>query len=140
MKTYCLKGGWIGYKGDALNIEQDIGGLVSSLSQRINQLLIMIVQKNTNVTVGYKDFKVRCQAIQQWLTFFHAKNPLYDDINIDFDLLSQLPEDGSIKGEVNVVEEEELGQNEENISSATIETSVSLIQATLAPEKNRASG
>eukprot|EP00957_Ditylum_brightwellii_P025895 1959216-Ditylum_brightwellii.AAC.1 len=43
MKTYCLKGGMIGYKSDVLNIEQDIGGLGSSLPQRINQLPIMIV-------------------------------------------------------------------------------------------------
>eukprot|EP00957_Ditylum_brightwellii_P044534 3377744-Ditylum_brightwellii.AAC.1 len=59
MKTYHLKEGTIGYKGDVLNIEQDIGGLVSSLPQRINQLPIMIAPKqNTNVTVGYKDFRV----------------------------------------------------------------------------------
>eukprot|EP00957_Ditylum_brightwellii_P087703 6678792-Ditylum_brightwellii.AAC.1 len=76
MKTYHLKGGMTGYKGDVLNIEQDIGGVVSSLPQRINQLPIMIVQKrNTNVTVGYKYFRVQCQAIQQWLTFLHANNP-----------------------------------------------------------------
>ena len=31
MKTYCLKGGTTGYKGDVLNIEQDTGGLVSTL-------------------------------------------------------------------------------------------------------------
>ena len=116
MKTYRLKGGTIGYKGDVLNIEQDIGGLVSSLPQRINQLPVMIVRKqNTNVAVGYKDFRVRRQAIQQWLTFLHANNPLYADINIDFDLLSQLPEDGSVESEVNVIEEKELGQNAENI-------------------------
>eukprot|EP00957_Ditylum_brightwellii_P005013 382098-Ditylum_brightwellii.AAC.1 len=34
MKTYCLKGGTISYKGDVLNIEQDIGGLVSSLQKQ----------------------------------------------------------------------------------------------------------
>eukprot|EP00957_Ditylum_brightwellii_P039336 2975844-Ditylum_brightwellii.AAC.1 len=73
MKTYCLKGDTIGYKGDVPNIEQDI------------------------------DFRVQHQAIQQWCTFLHATNPLYADINIDFDLLFQLPEDGSVKGEVNVV-------------------------------------
>eukprot|EP00957_Ditylum_brightwellii_P123531 9419090-Ditylum_brightwellii.AAC.1 len=28
-KTYLLKGGMVGYKGDVLNIEQDISGLVS---------------------------------------------------------------------------------------------------------------
>eukprot|EP00957_Ditylum_brightwellii_P040238 3044762-Ditylum_brightwellii.AAC.1 len=69
MKTYHLKGGMIGYNGNVLNIEQ----------------------------VGYKYFRVQCQAIQQWLTFLHANSPLYADINIDFDLLSQLPEDGSVK-------------------------------------------
>eukprot|EP00957_Ditylum_brightwellii_P110852 8455088-Ditylum_brightwellii.AAC.1 len=45
VKTYQLKGGTIGYKGDVLNIEQDIGGLVSSLPQRTDQLPVMIVQK-----------------------------------------------------------------------------------------------
>eukprot|EP00957_Ditylum_brightwellii_P122208 9319371-Ditylum_brightwellii.AAC.1 len=76
MKTYCLNGDTKGYKGDVLNIEQDIGELISSLPQRINQLPIMNVQKwNTNVAVRYKDFRVRCQAIHQWLTFLHANNP-----------------------------------------------------------------
>eukprot|EP00957_Ditylum_brightwellii_P090899 6921421-Ditylum_brightwellii.AAC.1 len=49
MKTYYLKGGTIGYKGDVLNIEQDIGELVSSLPQRIDQLLIMIGVVHANV-------------------------------------------------------------------------------------------
>eukprot|EP00957_Ditylum_brightwellii_P055003 4169344-Ditylum_brightwellii.AAC.1 len=96
MKTYCLKGGTVGYKGDVINIGQDI--------------------------VGYNDFRVRCQAIQQWLTFLHANNPLYTNININFNLLSQLPEDNIVEGEVNVVEEEEFGQNAENISAAARET------------------
>eukprot|EP00957_Ditylum_brightwellii_P164229 12503270-Ditylum_brightwellii.AAC.1 len=43
MKTYHLKGGTIGYKGDVLDIEQNISGLDSSLLQRVDQLLIMIV-------------------------------------------------------------------------------------------------
>eukprot|EP00957_Ditylum_brightwellii_P046444 3525149-Ditylum_brightwellii.AAC.1 len=44
MKSYQLKGGTIGYKGDIFNTEQDIGGLVSSLPQRFDQLPIMIVE------------------------------------------------------------------------------------------------
>eukprot|EP00957_Ditylum_brightwellii_P067087 5092089-Ditylum_brightwellii.AAC.1 len=51
-----------------------------------------------------------------------CKNPLYANINIDFNLLSQLPKDGSVKSEVNVIEEEEFGQNAENISAAARET------------------
>eukprot|EP00957_Ditylum_brightwellii_P197670 15059486-Ditylum_brightwellii.AAC.1 len=34
MKIYWPKGGTVGYKGDVLNIEQDIDGLVSSILQR----------------------------------------------------------------------------------------------------------
>eukprot|EP00957_Ditylum_brightwellii_P014999 1130618-Ditylum_brightwellii.AAC.1 len=79
MKTYQLKGGMIGYKGDVFNIKQDI--------------------------VGYKDFRVQRQAIQQWLTFLQANSLLYDDINIDFNLLLQLPEENSVKGQVNIMEE-----------------------------------
>eukprot|EP00957_Ditylum_brightwellii_P210511 15365059-Ditylum_brightwellii.AAC.1 len=72
IKTYQLKGGIIGYKGDVFNIEQGIA--------------------------GYKEFRAQRQAIQQWLTFLQAKNPLYTDISIDVDLLSQLPEDNSVEG------------------------------------------
>eukprot|EP00957_Ditylum_brightwellii_P193719 14751462-Ditylum_brightwellii.AAC.1 len=101
----------------------------------------MIVQKqNTNVTVGYKDFRIRCQAIQQWLTFLHENNPLYAGINVNFDLLSQLPEDGGVEGEVNIVEEEELGQVAQNISTTAREMHVSPIQAALGPEQGGASG
>eukprot|EP00957_Ditylum_brightwellii_P172738 13149728-Ditylum_brightwellii.AAC.1 len=88
MKTYWLKGGTIGHKGDVLNIEQDIDG-----------------------------------------------NPLYADINIDFDLLSQLPKGSSVEGEVNVVGEEELGQDAQNISTAAREMNVSPIQAIIGPEQ-----
>eukprot|EP00957_Ditylum_brightwellii_P125186 9543839-Ditylum_brightwellii.AAC.2 len=38
MKIYWLKGSMAGYKGDVLSIEEDIGGLLNSLPQRINQL------------------------------------------------------------------------------------------------------
>eukprot|EP00957_Ditylum_brightwellii_P050575 3835116-Ditylum_brightwellii.AAC.1 len=71
MKTYCLKGGMIGYKGDVFNIGQDIGGLVSSLPQRIDQLSTMIVQKqNTNVTVGYKTSEFDIKQYNSGLPFF----------------------------------------------------------------------
>ena len=101
---------------------------------------MIVLKQNTNATVGYKDFRVQCQAIQQWLTFLHAINPLCANINIDFDLLSQLPEDGSVEGEVSVIKEEELGQNADNISAAARETNVSPIQAALGPEQGGASG
>eukprot|EP00957_Ditylum_brightwellii_P210454 15364990-Ditylum_brightwellii.AAC.1 len=84
MKTYQLKGGTIGYKGNNLNTEQDI-----------------------------------------------ANNPLNTDINIDFGLLSQLPKDNSVKGQVNIAEEEDFSQDAENILAAAREINIPPIQATL---------
>eukprot|EP00957_Ditylum_brightwellii_P120233 9173887-Ditylum_brightwellii.AAC.1 len=92
MKTYWFKGGMIGYKGEVLNIEQDIGG------------------------------------------------PLNADINIDFNLLSQLPEGNSVKVQVNIVEEKELGQDAQHVLTAVRDTNISPIQATLGPEQGRVSG
>eukprot|EP00957_Ditylum_brightwellii_P038575 2916058-Ditylum_brightwellii.AAC.1 len=51
-----------------------------------------------------------------------------------------LPEDGSVEGEVNIIKEEELGQNADNISAAARYTNVSPIQAALGPEQGGASG
>eukprot|EP00957_Ditylum_brightwellii_P011638 879187-Ditylum_brightwellii.AAC.1 len=88
----------------------------------------MIVQKqNTNLTVGYKDFRVRHQAIQQWITFLQANNSLYTGIDIDFDLLSKLSEDGSVKGQVNAAEEEKLRKETQNILTASRDTNTSPI-------------
>eukprot|EP00957_Ditylum_brightwellii_P006536 495217-Ditylum_brightwellii.AAC.1 len=128
MKTYWLKGGTIGYKGNVLNIGQDISGLVSSLPQRIDHILIMIVQKqNKNVTARYKILQSPMLNYTTVAYLSSSKQPT-------------LPEDGSVKGEINAVEEEELGQDAHNISTAAREINVSPIQATLGPEQGGASG
>eukprot|EP00957_Ditylum_brightwellii_P032334 2449382-Ditylum_brightwellii.AAC.1 len=114
MMTYWLKGGTLGYKCDVLSIEQGI--------------------------VGYKEFRVQHQGIQQWLTFLQSNNPLYADIKIDFNLLSQLPEDNGVRGQVNIVEEKELGHDAENSLTAAREMNISPIQATLEPEQGGVSG
>eukprot|EP00957_Ditylum_brightwellii_P074586 5667556-Ditylum_brightwellii.AAC.1 len=50
------------------------------------------------------------------------------------------PEDNSVNGLVNIVEEEELGQDAEIVLTDARETNVSPIQATLGPEQGGASG
>eukprot|EP00957_Ditylum_brightwellii_P091052 6932289-Ditylum_brightwellii.AAC.1 len=109
MKTYRLEGGTVGYKGNVLNIEQDIKGLVMSLPARVNQLPIIIVRKrNSSSTPGFKDFRVRCQVIKDWLTFLSQHNPHYSDITIDAQALEELPVDGTIERDTMVINEEEL--------------------------------
>eukprot|EP00957_Ditylum_brightwellii_P177384 13511667-Ditylum_brightwellii.AAC.1 len=102
MKTYQFKGCTIGYKGDILKIEQDIGGWI----QRLQSLM------PSNTTVAYLS---------------SSKQPT-------------LPEDDSVEGQVNIVEEEELGQDAQNISTAARDTNKPPIQVTLGPEQGGASG
>eukprot|EP00957_Ditylum_brightwellii_P166623 12683316-Ditylum_brightwellii.AAC.1 len=51
-----------------------------------------------------------------------------------------LPGDNSVKGQVNVVEEEELGQETQNILTAARDTNTSPIQATPEPDQGGPSG
>eukprot|EP00957_Ditylum_brightwellii_P180399 13742175-Ditylum_brightwellii.AAC.1 len=114
---------------------------------KIEEMLIACVysvmktyQLKGGTIVGYKDFRVHHQAIQQWLTFLQANNPLHTDINTDFGFLFKLTEDSSVESQVIVVEEEELGQDAQNISTAARDTNTFLIQATLGPDQGRATG
>eukprot|EP00957_Ditylum_brightwellii_P200549 15289153-Ditylum_brightwellii.AAC.1 len=130
MKTYWLKGGTVGYKGDVFNIKQDIGGLVLSLLQSINQLLIIIVQKlHISMRVDTKTSEFDAMQYNSGLPFY-KRTTLY----------TLLLEDNSVKEQANTVEEEELGQDAENILTAARETNVSSIQASLEREQREASG
>ncbi|KAN0072007.1 hypothetical protein V8E54_009736, partial [Elaphomyces granulatus] len=46
------------------------------------------------------DFKVNRSKIVQWLTFLKQNCPVYRDILIDADALSQLPEDGNVLDDI----------------------------------------
>eukprot|EP00957_Ditylum_brightwellii_P189319 14409802-Ditylum_brightwellii.AAC.1 len=104
MQTYGLKGGMLGYRGDILSIDQDIGGCDSGM-QRLQSPM------SNNTTVSY---------------FSSSKQPT-------------LPEDNSVKSQVNVVKEEDLGENAENMLTVARETNISSIQATLGLEQGRTS-
>ena len=109
MQAYRLKGGRMGYKGNVLNIEQDVKKTLETLPLSPNQLPVIIVRmKNQQNEEGFKDFRVRRNAILQWLYFLKAKNHLYRDLNIDLDAAQNLPVDGDISSQLNVLEEEEI--------------------------------
>eukprot|EP00957_Ditylum_brightwellii_P076527 5817077-Ditylum_brightwellii.AAC.1 len=102
------------------------------------------VVKSYQLKGGTVDCKVDSLYIEQDIGgvayLLQANNPLYVDININFDQLSQLPEDNSVEEQVNVVEEEELGQEAQHFLTAAREINVTPIQFTVGPEQGGASG
>ena len=113
MKCYRLQNGSIGYKGQVLNMEQDVQGMVNSLPLRPETAPIVWIRKptkkkNDGNPAGFKDFRVRRWAISLWLQFLTKNNPLYSHVTIDNEVLKSLPNDGDISHRIKVVDEDSL--------------------------------
>ena len=62
MKVYRLDKGRIGYKGNILNVEQDIQPVINKLPFLPSQMPIFICRKfNPNAPTGYEDFNINQQ-------------------------------------------------------------------------------
>jgi len=97
MKVFRLEKGRIDYKGNVLNMEQDLQPDLDKLPLIPSQMPIFVCRKsNPNSPNRYKDFKVNRDKILKWLIWLKNNNKHYKDITINFDALSTLPADGSI--------------------------------------------
>ena len=97
MKVYRLSKGSIGYKGNIINMEQDIQPVINKLPLIPSELPIFVTRKsNPNALYGYKDFMINRENILKWLQFLKKFNKHYKNIEIDYDSLEKLPIDGSI--------------------------------------------
>jgi len=103
-----MKKGKYSYKGQCLNIEQDVQQLATKLPMAVNDLPVVWIRKQNQATPsGYRDFRVRSWAILHWLQWLKQNNPLYANIEIDMDQIATLPEDGDIIDRVKQVLERE---------------------------------
>ena len=108
MRCYVMKKGKYSYKGQCLNIEQDVQQLATKLPMAVNDLPVVWIRKQNQATPsGYRDFRVRSWAILHWLQWLKQNNPLYANIEIDMDQIATLPEDGDIIDRVKQVLERE---------------------------------
>ena len=103
MRVYILKNGTRGFQGQIMIFENNIQRFVDSVAMlplNPKDLPYFIVRNPTGNSTsggeGYKDFRVRRDAITQWLCFLKGHNNLYRHVVIDDDLLCTLPEDGDI--------------------------------------------
>jgi len=64
MSVYCISKGNIGYKGNVLNMQQDIQSVLTQLPQLPSNLPIFVARKsNPNCPNGYKDFMINREKI-----------------------------------------------------------------------------
>ena len=142
MCVYRLEGGGVGFKGQILNVEQDISNLVRDLPLLPEEVPCFLVRKpNQSCPRGHRDFRVKRANIIAWLAFFKRYNPHYAHMNLDAAIqrASNLPEDGSIADSLRSVEfEEELNDSDDIDDSVHAENEAT--EQDLAPESGGASG
>ena len=71
MKCYRLEGsGMVQFKGQVINMEQDITSVICTLPSLATDIPIIIFKRPTSGDISsYADFRVRCEVILTWLRF-----------------------------------------------------------------------
>ena len=98
MRVLHLKGGQLGYGGHIVNVAQDVTTFAATLPRLAADVPIIIIRREGQEPGQHKDLHVRRAHVQQALLFLKDNNPYYRDIVLDETALSQLPEDGQLRG------------------------------------------
>ena len=101
MSIFSLKGPKegqnVGYKGNVINIAQDLTQICLLLPRLPANCNIFKVRSVRGTDPGnFKDFTVRKQRVYRWLLFLKKWNPAYKHIVISNDNLNALPDDNSV--------------------------------------------
>ena len=116
------RGGQFGYRGNVINLPQDLPSLVTCLPRRVTDTDIVIVRKQGENNT-HRDFRVRRNVVHDALVWLQQHNPYYSSINISEDNLHLLPEDDIV--DVQSIEQTDVDECPvaENLSSPTDDAS-----------------
>lgn len=92
MSVYRLPHGQYGYSGHVVNLPQDVASFVNTLPRQPSSLDIIVVRKESS-TNSHHDFRVRRSKIVNALQWLLANNKYFQNITVDSNVISNLPED-----------------------------------------------
>ena len=109
MSIYHLPQGQYGYHGHVINIPQDVISFANSLPRVPSNLDVLIVRKET-ADEQHHDFRVRKSVVEKALYWLISNNKYYqaNQVQINQQVLAQLPNDGSLNGLRSVMMEDSL--------------------------------
>lgn len=91
MHVYIKPGGQRGFSGHCINIPQDVRELAHSLPRYPKDLPVIVVRKK-GIGNNFKNLVVRRQVVSDAIHWLLRNNPLYSDIEINYQALVSLPE------------------------------------------------
>ena len=89
--VYIKPGGQRGFSGHCINIPQNIRELAHSLPRYPKDLPVIVVRKKGKGN-DFKDLVVRRQVVTDAIHWLSRHNPLYSNIEINYQALVSLPE------------------------------------------------
>lgn len=89
--VYIKPGGQRGFSGHCINIPENIRELAHSLPRYPKDLPVIVVQKKGKGN-DFKNLVVRRQVVSNAIHWLSRNNPLYSDIEINYNALVSLPE------------------------------------------------
>ena len=95
MSIYRLPHGQYGYKGHVINLPQDITTFATSLPRLPKELEILTVRMDGSDST-HRDFRVRKAVVLKALLWLKQRNKYYRRIDIDYNALNDLPENGNL--------------------------------------------
>ena len=101
MSIYRLPHGQYGYSGHILNVPQNVTQFLDHLPRCPTTLDIVIVRKQ-GVGETHKDFRVRRSVVLRALQWLIVNNKYYNDVTINHDTLSMLPNDSQLTNLVSI--------------------------------------
>ena len=97
MSVYRLRYGQYGYRGNVINLPQNITTLATSLPRLPRDLDVLVVRKE-GYDNSHRDFKVRRSVVLRALLWLKQHNKFYHNIEVDHAAVRQLPTDGDLTG------------------------------------------
>ena len=101
MKCYRIQGtGRVMYKGNVVNLHKETN-LLNAVPAALEELPIcFIVRIDHPNAPTHRDFKCRREVVKLWLQFLQANHPMYRHLQIRWDRVDALPEDGNVSDRI----------------------------------------
>ena len=113
--TYHLPHGQYRYSGYVIILPQDFTTFANSLPRMPSDLDIIIVRKE-GINQSHCNFHVRRSVVLHALRWLLQNNTYYHNINIDYDALLLLPENGNLTDLSSVLIKSEVNQTEVSLA------------------------
>ncbi|KAF8641969.1 hypothetical protein AX14_009816, partial [Amanita brunnescens Koide BX004] len=115
MQLWQVRGGQYKYTGHICNFLKDNAQFynrVPLLPENVEIILMKRGDVDTANQSTYREFRVRRAAIQQWLLFLSNHHPTFQQqVQIDYAVLNQLPEDECVHERVKIMSVQEMDQD-----------------------------